>query len=802
MKRTERILACTTGTALLLAAAAVAQVREAGDGTGGRYTAQSRPRVAVLEFEDANTGASKERYGPSVEAMLVTFLQRKSQLAVVERQKLGGLYEEKRRIQKGMVYVPPGDTAARELLEKIDVYVLGTVTLLDGSRIEIDAKLFTRFDGRVVAAAQRSGPVTCLRSVVERLGAALEQDFLRPYYGKLQIQLTTPENVRIFLTPIPRDSAPDEERAPAERSSTVTIGDEYDTVESWITDPASYTVDHLLSGWYSLRLERPGYEDLKTDPGRWEVRDRAGRQEVYDRLIQRLLEDTDPELRRFVVHVDPLTTELIDGDALGFILRKKGGSLAPRVKRKYLDTGYTRVPQTVMLMGGKGLDLNRSEGSKEPGEDQECALFREKPLVRPDPGRTYVPVGQKFDFDKFKGGELIIEDYKGETVPAGSYQMVLWDLNYQWAKVGATVLDRTFGKVTQNDLARETLTLKLNVPAARPGSRVILKGRDTHHQLAQPLDFSGIKEIRGLPVDTYRVSTNIPGLEKWKRSFVLPSSVSASPRYYTRSSAYDPKVDRPPEEGRKPVLTVKTGFVAAGRTEVLSRPLDRQAGDLSVDRELGTMLDRLLYAQEPQGADEIRQLLAQRLELVDLLVLNPRDMARLRRSPEVAAIVKDYVKAGGALFAFVSETGDYGEVAGAPLVVETVSKLTGRFDLAPGEVAGIIPRFDRNVDIPSKRALPEISTLSQGSWRVIAFSQRRQGPRILERGQREDGGYVALWLDDPASFRDRQGRTIPKVEEIRGKVAERVLRWARYLMYRRYDKTGKQLRRAEQALAR
>lgn len=799
MKPIGRILACASGTALLLAAAAVAQ----GSRTGGRYSAQSRPRVAVLDFEDANAGASKERYGPSVEAMLVTFLQRKSQLAVVERQKLGGLYKEKWRIQNGLVYVPPGDTAARELLEKLDAIILGTVTLLEGSRIEIDAQVFTRFDGRVVASAHRSGPVACLRPVVERLGAALEQDFLRLYSGTLEVHVTAPENVRIFLTPIPLDTAPDEEKAPAERSSTVTIGDEYDTVEPWITNPASYTVSHLLGGWYSLRLERPGYEDLETEPGRWGVRDRAGQLEVYDRLTGLPLSRTGPELRRLVVHVAPRTAEVIDGDALGLVLRKKGGSLAPRVKRKYLDTDYTRVPQTVMLMGGRGLDLNRSEDrSREPGEDQKCDLFREKPLFQPDPGRTYVPAGQKFDFDKFTGGELVIEDYTGEVVPTGSYQMVLWDPNYQWAKIDATVPDRTFGKVTRNDLARETLPLRLNVPVARTGSRVILKGRDTHHQLAQPLDFSGIKEIRGLPVDTYQVSTNIPGLEKWKRTFVLPSGITSPPRYYTKSPAYGPKIDWPPEDDRKPVLTVKTGLVLAGRTEVLSRPLDRQAGDLSIDRELGTMLDHLLHTREPRGADELRQLLAQCLESVDLLVLAPRDMARLRQSPEVAAIVDQYVKAGGALFAFLSEPGDYGKAVGAPLVVDSPRRPTDRFGLAPGDVAGVLPWPHGKVGVPSKRALPEISTPLQGAWRVIAFTQGREAPRILERGRKEDGGYVALWLDGPDSFRDRQGRTVPRIEEARGRVEERILNWARYLMYRRYDKTGEQRRRAEQALAR
>lgn len=235
------------------------------------FTAQRRPRVTVLTFENTNKDAQKAKYGAAVEAMLVTFLKRKSQFVVVERQKIDTLLSEKERLQIGMVQADADDPAAQALLEKIDVFVLGSVTLLDiptqqttangrskeddgeselsieyrdgeeeseetgadaiptvrltvgneadrnragqpqvieGPRIEIDAKLISRFDGRIIAAAQRSGPVACLRSIIERLGIALEQEFLRPYYGTLTVTLNEPEHIRVFLTPIlPADAS-------------------------------------------------------------------------------------------------------------------------------------------------------------------------------------------------------------------------------------------------------------------------------------------------------------------------------------------------------------------------------------------------------------------------------------------------------------------------------------------------------------------------------------------------------------------------------------------------------------------
>src|SRR4029077_776015 len=136
-----------------------------------------------------NAEARNARYGSSVEAMLVTFLKRKSPFVVLERQNstLKRLLEEKQRIQRGMTERRPGDAADRALLEKLDAYILGSVTLLSnvnekasippkrrekdeetvsddgessgtpqsprdeisGPRIEIDAKLISRFDGRI-----------------------------------------------------------------------------------------------------------------------------------------------------------------------------------------------------------------------------------------------------------------------------------------------------------------------------------------------------------------------------------------------------------------------------------------------------------------------------------------------------------------------------------------------------------------------------------------------------------------------------------------------------------------------------
>jgi len=72
-------------------------------------------------------------------------------------------------------------------------------------------------------------------------------------------------------------------------------------------------------------------------------------------------------------------------------------------------------------------------------------------------------------------------------------------------------------------------------------------------------------------------------------------------------------------------------------------------------------------------------------------------------------------------------------------------------------------------------------------WRVIAYTKGGKGPRIIERGTRGQGGYVALWFDDPEAFRGRWGGTRPEVEQTRGNVEEHVFKWARSLMRSRFD---------------
>jgi hypothetical protein len=183
--------------------------------------------------------------------------------------------------------------------------------------------------------------------------------------------------------------------------------------------------------------------------------------------------------------------------------------------------------------------------------------------------------------------------------------------------------------------------------------------------------------------------------------------------------------------------------------------------------------------------------LADRLQVIDLLVLNPADMVQLRQSPEVAGIIARWVDSGGSLFAFVSLPGDYRDVVRAPLAIAALGKKTKRFDLSPGKVPSLVHASKKKVKSKGRRQLPELTDLDS-SWRVLAYTREGQGPRIIDRGTPGQGGYVLLWFDDPEAFQGRWGGTRPEVEQTRANIEEHVFKRARDLMRSRFGGSAAQ----------
>lgn len=1005
-----------------------------------RFTAQRKPRVTVLPFENANAAARPPIFSESIEAMLVTFLKRKSQFTVVERERMGDILEEWKLGRNGRTNLKPGE--ARELLESVDAIIMGSVTVIRapidvkittepgkdpglppkeirttewGDRVEVDLKALGRSDGRIIATAKSSGPVHCLRSLVERLGVALEEGFLRPYYGTLQFALSSPDNVRIYLTPILSNKARDDEKPPVERGESLIRGTGQDFVEPWTTNPTSYRINNVLGGWYTIRLERPGYEQMGIVNGNeeFQVHELGGKTRVF--YQQRddggapkgepvPFTEAPAHLRKFVVYVDPRKTEVFDGDRLRLSPAKLGGSLAPLVRRQLLDRQFSHTPQRVVLIGKSGLDINRLERPKEYGDDQTCDLFVERSPSKISYGRTVVAEDETFDFDSFRGGDLIIENYKGEVLPAGQYQVAYWEPGYEVLQGIARVNEGDKERPTHAALVRKTSPLDLSSMGTRLPYRVKLVGKTTRHEIEIPLSFTTLEGRLDLPVDDYTISSGIPGLKKWLGQIsLMPETDDVEPTYdviedekrqrekekQEKARAQRAKEERarnpnwmaPPEDETdqleaelqaamplkhaeryvlgdiaappRPNFRVKTRIGVGGRFSALGSTAQFDSDEYYLDHELAKLLDHLFELdeqrreveegkgegmasqalqwasvvgkiansgalnsllgpeaqkwgatalrttealQEAQGTspkqgaiarwapllkalagsnvvnqavgsenagylsmlqnvigafqpaappasatpdtvpppfsfltapqevnkpaeeavekkpeeptflkvknlDELRWMLAQRLDTIDLLVLDDGDMRRVRENPEVASILQRYVAEGGALYAFVGEEGDYSSIVGSPLQLKVVDK-SSRFEMASGDVPAVRFAMEKeSASLRSGRPVLQPEQALGGDWRVLGYAQGRKAPRVFERGDKARGGYVAIWLEQPALFRSRlMGDRIPQVEKARAEVEKRVARWAVYLSKRRYDDNEEEIRKAWQAL--
>lgn len=792
------------------------------------YTAQRKPRVTVMEFEDTNAVADSERFGPSVSAMLVTYLKRESQLVVVERQELKQILDEWERDQKGLTKLNLS-TAETQLLESIDVILQGHVTVLNGEggrRIEIDAKLLSRSDGRIITAAQRSGPEACLRPVVNRLGVALEQDYLRPYYGKLRVSFNEPENTHFHLTPVLRSDALDEEKPPVELAATVFPGEERDRRQRWVTNPTSYTIENVLSGWYVLRLERPGYRGAAVDDSRFVVMKVRGETRVCyrkddGRYIHVDSPQMDPEVRKFLVRVEPLTSSNIDATALGFRLPKKQGSLmlavldensrplhggrvmlrsvdlelnpgrpdppmfppeeneggkenhkeearptaiqefdmtqeeidelleaADRLRRELGDQG----PEAAQKNGDQGADPRRNGVRRASGtEAKRCELLVDDPPEKHNYGNRTLRVGTSFQVEGFDGGALAFEDYRGEEIPAGIYEVVVWSPYYTPLQTLVNVADGDGGGEPRFlRLQRRSRPVTL---VGKSSSRVHFDGLTTGHEIARLLDArDGYQELT-LPVDRYRVNAELVGFPNWREELNLLPAEELPPSFekFLHTPAGDIAwlhKEPVPEE-----LPIKSRVWVGGRVDPF---LD--VPQVFYDKRIVRILDRILSVTtarrriiQLQGGGNDLEELERRLRNIDLLILDENDLNRLRVLPDAAAVVRRYVESGHALMAFITEAGDYQDILGVALEVPRRSRRSKKVTIRPGQVSGF--SLDQTIELGASRPVPRVKEHKHlgARWRVLGYAKKGKKPCLLEWADPEQGGYVMAWLDSAAT---------------------------------------------------
>lgn len=849
----QRLVSALLTVAMACPAMAAAQEAPASPARRKNFTAQQKPRVAVMKFENTNAEATTQGFGASVSAMLTTFLKRQSQLVVVERQNLEAVLGEWKKRQTGMAagteivdpLAPPAPVASPvqlEMLERVEAILDGRVTVLGDCRndrgqnappatqdqciVEIDARLVSPENAHIIAAGHQSGPRSDLRATVERLGIELEQGLLRPYYGSLSVSVEEPTNARIFLTPILSVNASDDERPAVQLDRTATPQARQVQFEKWVTVPNVAHISSLLAGWYSVRIERPGFESIGVENGRLVVQDAAYQS---PRVVQINGTPLTPDQENFIVQILPSETRKWPSRPVR--LEKKGGSIAIRVRREYLDREYknpSELPalKTYLRSENRGqtalLDLNeradldiapdvngsRAAAPTAASEQMESRLDDIK-------GCTYEvarPV-----FESFTGGKLVIEDYHraqpaARKVPTGSYRVTAALPNYVVRSTSLfEVADKVDDRIVQVDLKRLTGSVTvLRADEPRAGSNIVLEGRETKYKRTIPLDFKGTRTVTDLPVDTYDVTTDLPGFNQWSGWFVLANPPTGSKLGNENGKAEPNSATCVVIESRIPAadtgFELKTQPWLAGSVQAMNRFRDSR---LSIRNDFTAILLAYLDEEEKKGAggraNDASSLLVgrpavetpseQRLDYmrwylgqIDLLYLTDTDMSRLQRLPQASKLVRDYIDGGGAVYAFVSAPGNYTAIFGADIPLESKTQVRKETELRPGDVAQV--QMDLKLESPFPRELREVRAAKDAplGWRVVAYRKKgRKEPAILERGDLDKGGYVLVWIDSLGEIpqHDLTIRALTAVES-------RALMWAQFLMYRRVGPNSQQ----------
>ena len=178
------------------------------------FTAQWRPKIAIVPFFDTNALAQRNRFGAAVSAMLVTAFKNKSNFIVVEREHIARLIDETVLTSSDFFKKLPQGEETRKL--DVHVLLLGNVSQPSDKQVAIDTKLLSpegswkvlvavdracrdisqivhRRYGTVIAAdeeaAQKGDAISALRYEVNQLAQRLDFEYLRSELGNLAIQV-------------------------------------------------------------------------------------------------------------------------------------------------------------------------------------------------------------------------------------------------------------------------------------------------------------------------------------------------------------------------------------------------------------------------------------------------------------------------------------------------------------------------------------------------------------------------------------------------------------------------------------
>lgn len=132
--------------------------------------------VAVLPFTNTSGSKNFNYLNESIPEAIITSIAKLKRFQIVERQTIKALLNETKLEATGLT-----ETGAREVSKqlKADIYIIGSFLALE-NQIQINARIFSAGDGRVLGAAKNQGPVSSkifqqLDELAEELAESLDK---------------------------------------------------------------------------------------------------------------------------------------------------------------------------------------------------------------------------------------------------------------------------------------------------------------------------------------------------------------------------------------------------------------------------------------------------------------------------------------------------------------------------------------------------------------------------------------------------------------------------------------------------
>lgn len=703
------------------------------------FSAQKPLRVALLPFKYQG-----EAFEPIV-AAIMSCLDNSSEFILVDRRDL-----EPYKIESQLKAAQPLEIRAASAL------ITGGI---DPSQrgVRISAQMFAR-TGELLSGALVEAASWEVCESLNLLMDKIEAGFFGGRLGTLKIEDNIPMGTRAILEPIAPEDASD-------FRSKKRFED--------LTKENLCTVKGIIPGWYFLTLDRPGF-----------TFEQHGLNGSEFKVIG--------DVPYFITSGRNLRFDEVSGGE--YVVEIKGNVDASFDEKIQFEKAVGSVPE-VDVRGFGALRLEEFRVSGSEAREFKSFLVSESLMLNDGLGDKHkfraadVQHGEAGWLDRFNGGCLIADDYRGGQLPVGEYQFLLWHPDYEMGVAPVTLKEDSPIRTNEADLIvleKRKAEVSVLIDREVPRAAAIFECEDDW-KIERDLKVENFRAPLMLPVGSCVAKTSVMGMGLWEKKFDIKVESREPPtlKKLTKSESSILSLalrsegcriedgccfSKLLEAGEGNALTGESTVSALEKMEVLVKTgpwvgsfidLDAKAIFSSVDLDTSYFIEMDLVERLRRNSAEMGEgmLLKQTLDKdyrvsgrepsfsgysLDMIIVDDEVLGSLARYPEAVVDFERYIQGGGVVLVLATELGSIQGIL--PRGIEVVGKDSAR-ELSLSNSSSRQERV--KLPLKAKKSFPRVSW-QDDDWNVLVYRSRKQ-PWILKA--QSGKGAVYLWLVDESLLR-------------------------------------------------